>query len=1301
MAIFSGFNRAPIPTMQAVQQVLPAVAASADVNRAIQQSVQEFPPAINTGAFFGEVVRGPLLPPYGTKDRDRVMRLIYRNEYNNLVQAVVTALIKKLVTVPWQLNGPNTLLVYLPDAQGRMRSRRAIDHYQDIIQNAQFGAGYEVFVSMILEDFFTQDFGGIIEKIGLGEPIGPIYGPVTGLAQLDAGRSYITGNPYYPIMYFSLISGSLHRMHTSRICRLVDSPSPDERYFRIGLCALSRTVAVSLRQQYMNKYIEALVDDKPPPGIMLTQGLTQQQRLRAIETYKREQSVDERPLWGKNVWFESLDADKPIKMEHFPFSRGPENFDWPKFTELDVHALAAGFNIDVQEIWELTGRQGMGGSAQSQVLHQKSEAKMQGFLMQNLERIFNREILPSEIQYELRYNDPIQKENEATIDGQLATTVANLIKANVVNSLEARLYLTNQSDRFKDALTTTETDLVALDASDDTAPEDDQVEDVEQSPAQIQATQMAPAGNAPLAPSGQTPPVGASRPGAPSNAPDSQPRKQRNPAYQSVAASGSRKEFASDAQRRAFFGLLASGALGGGNDNPARPYKSSGRGVVSEGEPLESPPDKPSDKAPSPSQAHKEAYSRIAQKIDHPSSAKSQRALAELNKNQNAHEVERALGAEEYSEAKFNGDDKNADKLMSDVHFSPRYHSPDAILFTTNDIGSGRAEGRQTSLPEQQRSYDRYLVAHPSSTNTANKGRVKDMSIETDLVALDASDDTAPEDDQVEDIEQSPAQLQAAQAQSGGNAPIAPSGSTPPVGAARPGVPSSAPATQPRKQRNPAYQSVAVSGNQKEQRRSKEYNPDQPRDSKGRWSGGSDIAEKPKGPYADKWKDRMITNLRKPGSSFFSSSKDNADYFKEKSGYEMNDFVAASGLHEFDPAIGKSGTAASVKPTFSADGKLETVSVEYRSLNGEVDVAREFHFDSQGKPSYVVNDHFYMKEGQTGSGLGTKMFKSQVDQASSMGFKEIKTTGGKSEYMNGYYTWPRLGYDAEVSGPDGRTRLSNLMQTEQGRNWWKANGKQTDMSFDLNRSSLSRQVLDTYYQQKFGNAKKARWFKMVSSLAGADDAPELSDADNLLLDKIWDKIHVSSSKQKDMSITSESFVKSFVDAAFRTLDGQLDRDEFEERLLDTLSLGALKAFKDGLRAGGVNANPDEDERSQIQDFLVGQVDYIDGLGQQFENGTVKPDMIRSRARMWVNKSLRQMFEAGRLSADENGMYTFGGIDGDETCPTCARMKGQTHRLKEWHARGLVPRVDTDSFECKGFRCQHALLRSDEKEMGEW
>jgi GNAT superfamily N-acetyltransferase len=132
-------------------------------------------------------------------------------------------------------------------------------------------------------------------------------------------------------------------------------------------------------------------------------------------------------------------------------------------------------------------------------------------------------------------------------------------------------------------------------------------------------------------------------------------------------------------------------------------------------------------------------------------------------------------------------------------------------------------------------------------------------------------------------------------------------------------------------------------------------------------------------------------------------------------------------------------------------------------------------------PDHIKNDSFFINEGSQGKGLGTKIFKEQVDAAAKMGFKYIATNAGgePGEDMNGYYTWPRLGYDADLKDVDGgyltkeaqkvvpeASKISDLMRTQEGREWWKANGTEFRAQFDLSEGSQSRKVLDEYVKAK-------------------------------------------------------------------------------------------------------------------------------------------------------------------------------------------------------------------------------------------
>lgn len=457
-------------------------------SRALEHTVQEFPPPINAGAFLvGEVQRGPLLPAFGTKERDRMLRIYDRAEQNGIWQGAIAGLIKRVRSTPWEIKGDPYWANY----------------YQAVFQHAQYGKGWGEFISLILRDYFTQDYGAFIELIGPGEATGPITGPLGdawrhptdqkryyGIAHKDSWRCYVTGNPTWPIVYYSLMTGALHRMHHSRIRRLVDTPDADERYFGIGQCALSRAIGTVSREIRMGRYIDAFLDDKPKPGINVYSGLTDQMFADAVKKYVQAQRNDDGALFGKVLNLFSMDVGSKLEVQSIPFAQTPEHFDFLKYVSLDVDSIALAIGVDRQDIWELAGR-GLGSGSQSTVLAQKSESKAYGDILQSLERMFNNEILPPGLTLRFKTKNTVGDSAQAAIDVQYSTVVTNVAAIpDLATGSELRQLLSNKSETFANAFTD-EKGSVELDDSDvqlpsqevtladDAPPEADQAKPIE------------------------------------------------------------------------------------------------------------------------------------------------------------------------------------------------------------------------------------------------------------------------------------------------------------------------------------------------------------------------------------------------------------------------------------------------------------------------------------------------------------------------------------------------------------------------------------------------------------------------------------------------------------------------------------------------------------------------------------------------------------------------------------------------------------------------------------------------------
>ncbi len=123
----------------------------------------------------------------------------------------------------------------------------------------------------------------------------------------------------------------------------------------------------------------------------------------------------------------------------------------------------------------------------------------------------------------------------------------------------------------------------------------------------------------------------------------------------------------------------------------------------------------------------------------------------------------------------------------------------------------------------------------------------------------------------------------------------------------------------------------------------------------------------------------------------------------------------------------------------------------------------------------IHNDYFRVEDEYQGKGLGSEIFARQVENAAKLGFQKITTSAAKGHDYNGYYTWPRLGYDAPIPAsvkaklPDqwqDAKNVSDLQINATRREWWKKNGEWIDLTFDLTEGSLSRRILAAYLVER-------------------------------------------------------------------------------------------------------------------------------------------------------------------------------------------------------------------------------------------
>jgi len=188
---------------------------------------------------------------------------------------------------------------------------------------------------------------------------------------------------------------------------------------------------------------------------------------------------------------------------------------------------------------------------------------------------------------------------------------------------------------------------------------------------------------------------------------------------------------------------------------------------------------------------------------------------------------------------------------------------------------------------------------------------------------------------------------------------------------------------------------------------------------------------------------------------------DAAKAFAGKSGIDPDHLTALAGGQ---PGSRVSAFAGSTPGTLNLSIDHPDTTEWRRSLSVAADGSLELY-----------NAMFFLRPNAQGSGFGTTAFAAQVAGAVAAGVSRIKTCAGRGTLdgvpMNGYATWPRLGYDAPLDagqraklpeGLKGAKTVLDLYESKEGRDWWKENGTTTGMTFDVSPGSRSLKTLNAY-----------------------------------------------------------------------------------------------------------------------------------------------------------------------------------------------------------------------------------------------
>lgn len=351
--------------------------------------------------------RDPLLPPYGTKARERAQLALSRNNFNTLWTGAISGVIKKIQSTDWE--------IIAPDEYG--------DYFNRMLQTADLGGGWGVFISKLLLDYSRYDSGAFVELIGAGDPSSPLVTPVVAIANLDTTRCWLSGDDEYPVWYQS--QDGMYKIHRTRVLQFVDTPESEEYRRGYGYSALSRAVALIYEDIYMQRYIVQKMDNKPAPGVVIAQNVKESDLNSRFETMTMQREADDGGAWGNVLWLYAMMPEYPMKLDFVTFTQPPDGWSYTDYYNLLAKKMANALNLDITEFWELAQTGGLGTAGQARIIEEKARGKTIGNLYKLIERLIN-EILPYNCEFRFRLENVTEDTQRATLASQWASVLMSL-----------------------------------------------------------------------------------------------------------------------------------------------------------------------------------------------------------------------------------------------------------------------------------------------------------------------------------------------------------------------------------------------------------------------------------------------------------------------------------------------------------------------------------------------------------------------------------------------------------------------------------------------------------------------------------------------------------------------------------------------------------------------------------------------------------------------------------------------------------------------------------------------------------
>lgn len=209
-----------------------------------------------------------------------------------------------------------------------------------------------------------------------------------------------TSDPRFPVIY-RLDRGEAYKLHHTRVIEYSSMPSPDSRMNYVGFCSVSRCLNIARNLLDIMIFEQEKMGSRPPRTVLVGSKIGTKQLSEAFQMANEVMDAQGLKRFAKTILIGNPDED--INLSMLDLAAVPDGFDKDASVKIGVAAIALALGIDFRELWPATVTGAT--KADASIQHLKAKGKGFGEIIQMIERLFGRKVLPAHLYLKFDYQD--------------------------------------------------------------------------------------------------------------------------------------------------------------------------------------------------------------------------------------------------------------------------------------------------------------------------------------------------------------------------------------------------------------------------------------------------------------------------------------------------------------------------------------------------------------------------------------------------------------------------------------------------------------------------------------------------------------------------------------------------------------------------------------------------------------------------------------------------------------------------------------------------------------------------------